>query len=458
MVKMKTGNIITLLSIIFFIVGLNAVIYDQEDSYKSNNDVDWRTAALQRIDTLRKAELEVIVVDSAGNPIPNVQVSVTMLRHEFPFGSAVAAKELMANTKDGEKYREAVEKYFNKVVLESDLAWNPWERSKASKSGSRYNREQTFKALHWLRDHNISIRGHYLSWAPVERFEQYKNNRNNPEVFKRMLFDHIEEKIKAVGPFIDEWIAINHIIAQHDSGIRLEHIFGKDIYVEILNFAHRLAPAAKLYINEGRILSTQKEPEVSERYFHIIEYLTKARAPLDGIGFMGHFHLNNLPPIEHVLHQLDNFSIFGLPIQITELDVRYGDRDKEYNLSEKQLTTQAEYTRDVMIAAFSHPSVQGIMLWGFWEGRHWYPSAALYRKDWSLKPNGQVWHDLVFHQWWTIENRKTNNNGKIYINGFLGEYEIVVEFDGQTFRQRLSLSKGGTRFTFILPFDEMKIK
>lgn len=56
---------------------------------------------------------------------------------------------------------------------------------------------------------------------------------------------------------------------------------------------------------------------------------------------------------------------------------------------------QADYLRDVMTMAFSHPAMQAIVMWGFWEGRHWKPDAALYRKDWSTKPAGKVWEELV---------------------------------------------------------------
>lgn len=37
-------------------------------------------------------------------------------------------------------------------------------------------------------------------------------------------------------------------------------------------------------------------------------------------------------------------------------------------------------------------------LWGFWAGDHWIPHAALFRRDWSIKPNGRVYQDLVFHK------------------------------------------------------------
>jgi endo-1,4-beta-xylanase len=32
---------------------------------------------------------------------------------------------------------------------------------------------------------------------------------------------------------------------------------------------------------------------------------------------------------------------------------------------------------------FAHPSVEGILMWGFWQGKHWRPNAFLWKKDWT---------------------------------------------------------------------------
>ena len=50
---------------------------------------------------------------------------------------------------------------------------------------------------------------------------------------------------------------------------------------------------------------------------------------------------------------------------------------------------------------------KSFVLWGFWEGARWIPSGAMMRRDWSLKPNGKVYQDLVFKTWWTNADGKT---------------------------------------------------
>jgi hypothetical protein len=88
--------------------------------------------------------------------------------------------------------------------------------------------------------------------------------------------------------------------------------------------------------------------------------------------------------------------------------------------------------------------VDSIIMWGFWEGRHWLPNAALFRRDWTIKPNGQAYQDLVFKQWWTNADGKSDNRGAYRTRGFLGDYDISVTApNGQTKTVSAKLVKGG---------------
>ena len=80
-------------------------------------------------------------------------------------------------------------------------------------------------------------------------------------------------------------------------------------------------------------------------------------------------------------------------------------------------------------------------MWGFWEGRHWKPDAALYRRDWSIKPAGQAWLDLVKKKWWTNKNGITDAQGRFTTRGFLGDYVVTVRDSTKQQEQTLSLSR-----------------
>jgi hypothetical protein len=112
--------------------------------------------------------------------------------------------------------------------------------------------------------------------------------------------------------------------------------------------------------------------------------------------------------------------------------------------------TQAAYTRDFLIATFSHPSMAGFMMWGYWEGSHWRPRGAMIRTDWSPKPNLQAYKDLVFKEWWTDVSGKTGKQGTYAVRGFLGDYEIEVRAGGKTKTVKAALTKGGAAVECVI--------
>ncbi|HUS93330.1 MAG TPA: endo-1,4-beta-xylanase, partial [Phycisphaerae bacterium] len=152
------------------------------------------------------------------------------------------------------------------------------------------------------------------------------------------------------------------------------------------------------------------------------------------IGLQSHFR-SPTPP-ETVWKLLDRFAKFNLPMSITEFDFPGDDEE-----------LQARYTRDFMTAVFAHPGVDGFVMWGFWEGRHWRPDCAMFRRDWSIKPNGQAYKDLVFKQWWTDADGQTAADGAYKVRGFLGDYEVTVSSYSLRKTEAAKLDKPGSTLT-----------
>jgi hypothetical protein len=90
------------------------------------------------------------------------------------------------------------------------------------------------------------------------------------------------------------------------------------------------------------------------------------------------------------------------------------------------------------------------MLWGFWEGRHWRPEAALYDHNWNLRPHGQVWVDLVHKQWKTDLELKTDGSGRAQVRGFCGDYELTIDSGGIAKVVRIDLPHEGRQVDVIV--------
>ena len=396
-------------------------------------DAPWRTTAAERIEKFRKADLAVRVVDAAGRPVSGATVQVKMKRHAFGFGSAVVAKYLCVDDDDARRYRRVIEQNYNKVVFENDLKWWAWEQAK-SNTHRTFRKEWRDRALAWLNERDIEVRGHYITWAPLKPPEVRKY-KGKAEQLRKDLFAHMEEEVPDIGERVGEWDVVNHIVGW---GTTLSTLLGGDsIYVDIVKRSRQLAPKAELWINEGQLLPGGSRRQAYEK---MAKYLIANEAAPDGIGFMGHFGATSLTSPAVLYDVLDRFAKIIPNLQLTEFDVRVG--------SDEEL--QADYLRDVMTVAFSHPAVQAVVMWGFWEGRHWKPDAALYRRDWSLKPAGQAWQDLVFEQWWTDESGKTGRDGVCKTRGFLGEYEIVATYRGTSKTLKTKLAKDGASVAIAL--------
>ena len=188
-----------------------------------------------------------------------------------------------------------------------------------------------------------------------------------------------------------------------------------------------------MYYNDYAALIHGGHPTGHKTHFEkTINYLIDNGAPIDGIGIQGHFGSLLTPP-HRILEELDHWGSFGKKIMITEFDVIVPD---------EQL--RVDFLRDFFISCFSHESVDGIVVWGFWAGSHWKPQAAFYDKDWKLTKMGQQWKELT-KQWHTDQTLTTDSNGIVKLRGFIGDYKVVV--DGETFSFALPKTGGSEKLT-----------
>jgi endo-1,4-beta-xylanase len=393
----------------------------------SEPDAPWRKIAAQRIDAIRKADLRVRVIDGTGRPLAGVTVRAKMTRHEFGFGSAVAADGIFSQAPDSHAYREVIRTWFNKVVLENDLKWPNWES----------NRNRALNALAWLRENGIhSIRGHTLVWPGWSRMPaDVQRLSGDPERLRARVLDHIGEQLDATRGQLVEWDVLNEPYTNTD----LQRILGEEEMAAWFRKARQHDPGALLYINDYSILTNGGTDAAHQNhYFETIGKLIDWGAPLDGIGMQGHFGTQFTAP-ERLWQILDRYAVYGKRIQVTEFDIDTEDEE-----------AQAAYTRDFLTAVFAHPSIDGFMMWGFWEARHWRPRAAMFRRDWSIKPNGYAFYDLVHREWSTDETGVTNSEGEWVVRGFKGRYDIEVRAGSRGLSGWAVLTGGGTAVTVIV--------
>ncbi len=429
----------------FQIGGIKLVNYGRETApdrlpasfyYSGRGEADaiWRREAEDRIERYRKGDLTVNVRDRRGNPLPGAAVYLQQVNHAFRFGSAVTAQLLAgdgATPAEREIYRSRVSSHFNTSVLENDLKWPFWE------DWAGWNRKAILDALDWLSTHKISVRGHNLIWPNLDNMPA--NSRFlSPADLRARIDNHFAEILKPenTGGKCYQWDVLNEPYTSADVQGRIggvggvkpsDGLLGNAEMVRWFQNARRLDPQASLYLNDFDVIEAGGINAAHQDYFFAVgQWLLDQGAPLDGLGLQGHF--DQITPPQTLQSIIDRFSALQLPMAITEFDV---------DLLDSQL--QADYTRDVMTMIFSSPQFNDLLLWGFWEKAHWQPVAAMYRADWSSKPNALAFNDLVFREWWTDVDGLTDSAGRYSARGFKGEYNVTAIYRRTSHTARVTI-------------------
>lgn len=387
-------------------------------------DAPWRAKANERIAQHRMSDLRVRVVDAAGNPVANADVAVRMTRHAFPFGGVYNPARITGSRHDqpvSETYRQVFVRLFNMAVDEWAMKWPAWEKPE--------DRQIAMSSLEWVRAQGIPVRGHALVWPSWRRSPaSARALENDPEALRAAVARRVTEAASDYRGKVVDWDVVNEPYTHYD----ILEILGRDVMADWFKLARAADPDAVLYLNEAGVPNSPPSHERYDILVKDVKRLQELGAPIGGIGLQGHFGRTLNSP-EDLLGIYDKVAATGLPIRITEFDVDVPDDTR----------LQADYYRDFLIATFSHPSINGVLQWGFWSQQHWKPAAALYDKDWNITPVGQVYLDLVFNQWWTNERRAADPSGVASFRGFHGDYEIVVTQAGKETRSTATLPAEG---------------
>ena len=92
---------------------------------------------------------------------------------------------------------------------------------------------------------------------------------------------------------------------------------------------------------------------------------------------------------------------------------------------------QADKFEKFIRTAFSHPAINGIVLWGFWDNRHWVKNGGIVAADGREKPAAARVYDLWHKVWTTEATVKAGADGVAKFRGFKGTYQVTA--DGKTF-------------------------
>jgi GH35 family endo-1,4-beta-xylanase len=351
---------------------------------------------------------------------PGASVRVEQMRHEFWFGAALTSGAFTGHLsqEDQRRYEEAFLTNFNAAVTENAFKWHSMETQRG-----RVDYTVVDAVLAWAQKHDLPVRGHCIFWGVPGQVQDWLKQLNDDDLREALKSRATTVAQRYQGRFA-EYDFNNEMIHGNYYTNRL----GPDITRQMAAWVKEGDPKAKLFVNDYDILTGKR----LEDYIQHIRGLLQQGVPISGIGVQGHLHGDSFDPVA-LRHALDELAKFGLPIRVTEFNFP-GQRSQFYQRRDLKLTPEQEQTKakgltDYYRICFAHPAVQGILMWGFWEGANWIPQSSLYRRDWTPTPAAVAYRDLLFNQWWTRWEGKADASGQCRVRAFYGRHRVTV--DGQ---------------------------
>ena len=393
-----------------------------------------------QIKNSRMANVTLNVIRADNAPLANQEVTIEQTKHKFLFGTA--AFDLIPLTNGGYEgaaleQAQARAKNLTQIFNAATLPFY-WARFEPERGKPMI--EETKRAAHWCREHDLTVKGHPLCWHTLTA--DWLLSMTNEEILHAQTA-RIRRDVSAFRGLIDMWDVINEavimpIFDKYDNGLtRLCKELGRiDTVKTMFETARAENPGAILLINDF---------DVSPAYDILVEGCLEAGIQIDVIGIQSHMH-QGYWGVEKTLQVLDQFTRFGLPIHFTETTLVSGHLMppeivdlNDYQVSEWPSTPEGEarQVEETLLhykTLFAHPLVEGITWWDMSDGGWLNAPAGLLRKDGSRKPAYDELLKLIKGEWWIKPTKlMTNDQGEIEFCGYLGDYELDVDGKGKSF-------------------------
>lgn len=406
----------------------------------------------------RRVTAQVTVLDSAGNPVRNADVTVEQQRHHFAFGNIGFDFIPLAN---GETEQDAAAEpvfggagptglpelgtmwleLFNTATL--PFYWRGFEPTRGKPDTRRLLRTAS-----WFAEHGVTVKGHPLTWHTLA--PEWLAGLPVAEI-ERLQRERIRREVTDFSGVIDTWDAINEVVimpvftAEENGITRLAQSIGRVPMIQLaFEEARASNPSATLVLNDF---------DLSSDYEALIGRVLEAGIAVDAIGLQTHMHQGYWGE-ETMLAMVDRFARFGLPLHLTETTLVSGDLMppeivdlNDYQIPSWPSTPEGEARQaDEIVRHYrslvGHPAVQAITYWGFTDDGAWLGApGGLVRADGTPKPSFHALQSLIKGEWWLPRtSMRTDHDARLSITGFSGDY--VIRRDGQSVPVSLSRGRG----------------
>lgn len=394
----------------------------------------------------RKAKCLLHVTDRHGNPVADTSLRLRQTKHEFLFGCGAFDFMAYANAADAvhtpstanstagaaNTMDTALKDRIDKWLALYNYGTLPFYWGRFEPKEGDPQTKSLFRTARFLREHNVTVKGHPLCWHTV--CADWLMKYDNQTILEKQL-RRINREVTTFRGIIDIWDVINEVVImpifdKYDNAVtRICKDLGRvGIVKETFAAAKAANPGSQLLINDFN---------TSIAYEILIDGCLQAGVPIDTIGIQSHQHQGywGAEKLEEVLERYEHF---GLPIHFTENTLVSGslippeiEDLNDFQVTEWPSTPEGEerqrkQTEEMYRILFAHPQVTAITGWDFADGAWLNAPSGVIRKDNSIKPVYEMLKHLIKEEWWTDCEIRTDANGVVEAEGFKGDYLLSI--------------------------------
>ncbi|WCJ17973.1 Glycosyl hydrolase family 10 protein [Euphorbia peplus] len=359
----------------------------------------WKSHQLQSFNKNRKAKVRIQAVDKQGNPISNAKINITQNKVSFPFGSAIN-KNILNNP----AYQNWFTSRFTVTVFENEMKWYSTENTEG-----KIDYSVADSLLNFAKQHNIPVRGHNVLWddphyQPGWVYSLSPNNLHTETT------DRIQSVMSKYTGQLIAWDVVNENMHFNF----FESKFGVAASAGFYNMAGKIDGTTTLFLNEFNTIEDSGDTTACPaRYVQKLKDIRSFPGNENlklGIGLEGHFSTPNIP---YIRSSIDALAATNLPIWLTEIDVKSGDK-------------QVQYLEQILREIHSHPKVAGMVLWAAWSPQGCYRMCLTDNNFRNLATGDVV--DKLLHEWNGAKNiiGSTDSNGIFEAALSHGDYHVKV--------------------------------
>lgn len=368
----------------------------------------------------RKCNVRLTLNDSAKGPLANAPVEIRMVRHQFLFGCNAFVLGRFPGQPDID-YRRRFTDLLNFATL--PFYWGLYEPQPG-----RLDEHRIRQMADWCVRQGITVKGHPLVWHEIPA--DWLEGRPLEEVAS-LQWARLRREMAAFQDLIATWDVVNETGAMpnYPAQKAITRLCAQMGRVEFIKTAFE--QARRMDANATLILN---DYDTSPHFEQIIEECLDIGVPIDAIGIQSHMHKGYCGK-ETTLNLIERFGRFRLPLHFTELTIVSGnlktDNDwhsvrEGWDSTPEGELLQEQQAVEFYRTLFADRRTQAITWWDFSDAGAWQGApAGLLRKDMSPKPAYDALKRLIKQEWWTPpQSLRTDENGVVTIEGFLGEYEL----------------------------------